>query len=145
VPNDVGFGSRDRDRQRSTIQANLLAEFEQARNKGRQIATARLQQMMDWAADMTAHYQPQFDKKGKQKGGDFEQAMQCAELCVRAATALAPFQSPRLSAVQVIPPDFGADQDGKPRQTNVSVTIFNTRGEVEWSSAPKQIEGKVVP
>jgi hypothetical protein len=151
-------GTREGSLNKRTIEAQILGEIENARAKGRVMHVHRLQQYGDFVAGLIAQCAPKYeevevlDKATRTKRrefrlvkGDPELFFRLLPLGIQIAGTGAQYQSPKLAAVQMIPPGFGADQDGKPRQTNVSVTIFNAKGDVEWSSAPKQIEGKVVP
>jgi hypothetical protein len=139
-------GTREGSRNLATIQAELLAELEQAHNKGREIAVRRGQQGMDFCADIMARFKPQFDKDGKLIAGNMDECYRWAELMLRFAMFLGPYQSPRFAPIQPLPGFMPAQEDGKPKQTNVHVTILNSRGDVEWQSPqPKQIEGNALP
>jgi len=83
-----------------------------------------------------------WDENGVQLKGKSVNAYYWASEMRRDFLALrAPYQSPRLSAVQVMPTQAG-------KTTTVNVTILNEKGEVEYSDVPeknglKLIEGSL--
>jgi hypothetical protein len=75
-----------------------------------------------------------WDAQGTQLKGKSVQAYYWACEMRRDYLALrAPYQTPRLSAVQVIPAGHGAK-----RVTEVNVTILNERGEREYTDVPEE-------
>jgi hypothetical protein len=79
-----------------------------------------------------------WDDEGKQLKGKSVNSYKWASELRRDFLALrAPYQSPRLSAVQVLPQQAG-------KRTTVRVTLLNERGEVEYSDVPKENDLKLI-
>lgn len=114
-----------------TAQRNMLA----AANY--KIATEHMDEQIGWLEGLTAVLNPFDDKGHVVKGMSPQLYFKVIELYRDFLGMRAPYQSPRLSAVQMSPPQ-------RARETTVNVTILNDRGEQVYSDAPdediKQIE-----
>jgi hypothetical protein len=120
-----------------TIEKQLLAKRELLAAANHKIATEHMDEQIGWLELLVEQLNP-FDETGHViKGKSSRTYFRAFELYRDFLSMRAPYQSPRLSAVQVVPAGQG------PRRTTVNVTILNERGEKEWSDVPedlKQIE-----
>jgi hypothetical protein len=124
----------------STIARELRAKQELL-GTGAPFATEIMDQEIARLGELMTLLYP-WDAEGKQLRGRSVSPYYWASELRRDYLALrAPYQSPRLSAVQVVP-----QQSAK--RTTVNVTILNEKGEVEYSdlpekNGPKLIEGSL--
>jgi hypothetical protein len=80
-----------------------------------------------------------WDEHGTQRKGKSVQAYYWASEMHRDYVQMrAPFQSPRLSAVQIVP------AQNRQQVTEVNVTILNEKGELEYTDAPEDDELKQI-
>jgi hypothetical protein len=133
---------RQRTQKRTNRQRKLSAKVETAILKEETVQRAMLAsngklavELMDEEIDSFAELEKvlyPWDDKGKPLKGKSVQAYYWACEMRRDYLALrAPYQTPRLSAVQVIPAGHGSK-----RVTEVNVTILNERGEREYTDVP---------
>jgi hypothetical protein len=129
-------GTRRRGREKgsknkSTIQRELLAKRELLANG--LLAVEIMDQEIERLGELTTLLYP-WDENGKQITGKSVNAYYWASELRRDYLHMrAPYQSPRLSAVQVMPAQAA-------KRTTVNVTILNERGEVEYSDVPEKKE-----
>jgi hypothetical protein len=129
-------GTRRRGREKgsknkSTIQRELLAKRELLAEG--LLATEIMDQEIARLGELMALLRP-WDEDGKQITGKSVNAYYWASELRRDYLHMrAPFQSPRLSAVQVMPAQAA-------KRTTVNVTILNERGEKVFSDVPEEKE-----
>src|SRR5215831_14961636 len=127
-------GTRRRGREKgsknkSTIQKELLAKRELLAEG--MLATEMMDQEIGRLGELMTLLYP-WDEDGKQITGKSVNAYYWAsELRRDHLHMLAPYQSPRLSAVQVMPQQAA-------KRTTVNVTILNERGEKVFSDLPEE-------
>jgi hypothetical protein len=127
-------GTRRRGRQagsknKSTIQRELLAEG--------MLATEIMDQEIARLGELMTLLYP-WDEDGKQITGKSVNAYYWASELRRDYLHMrAPYQSPRLSAVQVVPQQAA-------KRTTVHVTILNERGEKVFSDVPDDEDTKLI-
>ena|SRR6516165_2432882 len=127
-------GTRRRGREKgsknkSTIQKELLAKRELLAEG--MLATEMMDQEIGRLGELMTLLYP-WDEEGKQIVGKSVNAYYWASELRRDYLHMrAPYQSPRLSAVQVVPTQSA-------KHTTVNVTILNERGEVEYSDVPEE-------
>jgi hypothetical protein len=123
------YKGRDRgSKNRATIERELKAE--RASLPGGKLAVECMDDEIVRFEKLVQVLYP-WDENGKQIKSKSLQAYYWAAEMRRDYIALrAPYQSPRLSAVQIVPPGQ------QKRVTEVNVTILNERGETEFSDAP---------
>lgn len=131
---------------RATLERALIAEREMAQvdkraTKSFKLGKEVLRDFMEAFGGLATHYQPVklVDKDGKpvldakgvqQLRGDLEQFGRWSELAVKCAIALAPYESPRLNAITVVPPA----PEQKKEEEVIEVKVFEADGS----------EGKVI-
>lgn len=109
-----------------------------ARQRGEKIAVDYMDEMIVWFRNIVGVMQP-FDEKGLPRPG------YNADIWFRAVAAFqgflsmrAPYQSPRLSAIAIMPAQQGA------QRTTVNVTILNERGDKVYSDSDKSDDMKLI-
>jgi hypothetical protein len=102
------------------------------------LAVEIMDQEIDQLAELVNVLYP-WDAEGKQLKGKSLNAYYWARELKRDFLAMrAPYQSPRLSAVQIVP------AQNRQQVTEVNVTILNEKGEVEYTDAPEDDELKQI-
>jgi hypothetical protein len=121
---------------KSTIQKELLASRQMLASD--LLAVERMGREITRLEQLAATLYP-WDSEGRVIRGKSPNSYKWAcELHRDFIALLAPFQSPRLSAVQMLP----ASANGK--RTTVNVTILDEKGRVEWSDVPDgSVDGAV--
>jgi hypothetical protein len=118
---------------KQTIQKQLKAQRELLEAANYKVATEHMDEQIGWLEKLVALLYP-FDAAGNVVEGKstrlYFRAFELFRdfLCMRA-----PYQSPRLSAVQVTPPRNN-------KRTVVNVTILNEKGEKVFSDVPEEKE-----
>jgi hypothetical protein len=128
-------------RKRGTPNKKTLAKIAAAEaglveaRAGKKLAVDYMDEMIEWFRHLTGQLQP-FDKDGNLKPGrDARMWLRVVE-CFQAFLSMrAPYQSPRLSAVAIMP------QQARQR-TTVNVTILNDRGERVYSDRDDAGDGE---
>ena len=114
-----------------TIYKRITAQRELLEAANFKIATEHMDTQIGWLEGLVATLNP-FGQDGHViKGKSTKLYFRAFELYRDFLALRAPYQSPRLSAVQLMP------QQSK-RTTTVNVTILNERGEKEYSDAPDE-------
>jgi hypothetical protein len=132
-------GTRRRGRQagsknKSTIQRELLAKRELLAEG--MLATEIMDQEIARLGELMILLYP-WDEDGKQITGKSVNAYYWASELRATIFTCAPYQSPRLSAVQVVPQQAA-------KRTTVHVTILNERGEKVFSDVPDDEDTKLI-
>lgn len=114
-----------------TIYKRITAQRELLADANFKIATEHMDSQIGWLEGLVATLNP-FSADGHViKGKSTRLYFRAFELYRDFLALRAPYQSPRLSAVQVTPAQSR-------RTTTVNVTILNEKGEKEYSDAPSE-------
>ena len=108
---------------------------------GAKLAVDHMDEMIEHFRGVVGILQPwSKDEEGKwHVTGDTKLFFKAAETLGMFLAMRAPYQSPRLSSVQIIP-----QQSGGAERTVVNVTILNERGQPDYTEG-REIEGKALP
>jgi hypothetical protein len=108
-----------------------------APQRGKKIAIDHMDEMIEFLRGVVAKLVP-WDKDGKAiEGRDSVLWFKAVDAFQGFLNMRAPYQSPRLSAVQIVPA-------ASRQRTTVNVTILNERGEKIYSDAPPDSELKQI-
>jgi hypothetical protein len=124
---------------RTIEKLNQAAQEITAPERGKKIAIDHMDDMIEFLRGVVAKLVP-WDSDGKPiEGRDQVVWFKAVEAFQGFLNMRAPYQSPRLSAVQIVP-------SASRQRTTVNVTILNERGDKVYSDVPadselKQIEG----
>jgi len=117
-----------------TLEKIALAEREvKAAYTGKKLAIDHADDMIEYFRQLVALHQPWLPDGSKREGRDAALWFRCVEVFKDFIALRAPYQSPRLSAVAIMP------QQARQR-TIVNVTILNEKGDKVWSDAPDEGE-----
>lgn len=108
----------------STIAKELEAQRGQLKRRGYKFAVEHMDDAIDFLRGAMALKQPWMPDGSLRQGGDVELFFRLIGLLRDFTNARAPYQTPRLSAVAVVPAAKGEDH-----ATTMTVNIFNQRGE----------------
>jgi hypothetical protein len=124
---------------KALIEQQIMQQRELLADANYKIATEHMDQQIGWLEGLVAVLNP-FGPDGTLiKGRDAKLYFRAFELYRDFLSMRAPYQSPRLSAISMVPQ--------RTARTVVNVTILNERGEQVWADRPeplKQIEGTEV-
>jgi hypothetical protein len=128
-----------------TKKAQLRADFELYERGGIKLARDRLSEVMNFFAGLMDFYAPVRDENGKLviTPEDMAEFRSAADMVVRAATALIPYQSPRLTAIAIAPPPSPAVEQSK--HVTISVNIFDDKGELVDRSEQRNVPRDDLP
>jgi len=117
---------RKRGKSVATIAKELEAQRGQLTKRGYKFAVEHMDDAINWLRGAMALKQPWMPDGTERKGGDVELFFRLLGLLRDFSNARAPYQTPRLSAVAVVPGPPAKDGD---QVTTMTVNIFNQRGE----------------
>jgi methionyl-tRNA synthetase len=122
-------------RQKGSINKRTLSKIAEAErevtkaHKGATFAIDHMDEMIDYFRGLIAVHQPWNTDGSKKEGKDDKLWFRCVEVFQGFLNMRAPYQSPRLSAVAIMP------QQAR-QKTVVNVTILNEQGNTVYSDTP---------
>jgi hypothetical protein len=115
---------RKRGKSVSTIARELEAKRNAMGRRGQKFAVEHMDDAINWLRGAMSLKQPWLPDGAPRKGGDPELFFRLLGLLRDFTIARAPYQTPRLSAVAIVPQKASSE-----RPTTMTVNIFNQRGE----------------
>jgi hypothetical protein len=123
---------------RRTIEKELLARQQMMKIEGKKLAVEHMDEALAWIREAMATIDPLSEGRLSRDEGsaDLKLFIELIHLLHDFSVARAPYQTPRLTAMTIVPPQR--------QRTMVNVTILNDRGEKIYSDAPNGDDANLI-